>query len=63
MNLGLVCFTCLSAFQMRAFENDSFCHIRFIHFEMHASKVLFYQIPFIAHFEQYFEPILKAFVL
>ena len=42
---------------MRAFKINPFCHIRFINFEMNASKVLFYQIVFGVHFEQYFESI------
>ena len=48
---------------MLTFENSLFYHIRFVHFKIHAFKVLFYQTTFRAHFEQHFEPILRAFVL
>ena len=36
-HLGPLWFICSTTFQMHAFQNDPFCHIRFVHFEMHAS--------------------------
>ena len=37
---------------MRVFQNSLFYYIRFVYFEMNASKVLFYQIEFEAYFER-----------
>ena len=45
---------------MRTFGNDPFCHISFTYLEMHASKILFYQIAFLAYFDSIFISIFKC---